>query len=315
MTLYNFAGTLVPIALLTFVAFRIPMWKRNPDSRPLTKVLAALGLGQAARIPVLSDDYVDVWLHDLTGIWNIPDATAVLLGTFAFCCIGEAVATVVQSPSFNKTRHRLFTATMITVAGVGFLLSPATDTPTNFVSRDFPPTGPLLLYWGAYLGTLLYALVFALYYLFGLLRERRVRSGPLGRIVAVLAAACSLGFLYGINKLLYLVLQAAGVENWYTDHAQTITLVLVLGPMIIAGYALLVFATAILPDRLRRYQAIRAYSAEYEKIVATGTNMLIPRDAAVYSTRRAAWKGSRTPVATHRMMVVLSDAAKGPVSA
>lgn len=309
MTFYNTAAALVPILLLLFVAFRIPMWKENRDSRPLTKVLLALGLGQAARIPVISDDYFDVWLHDLTGIWNIPDATAVLLGTFAFCSIIEAVATVARPLTFNRRRHQWITALMVAIAGVGFLLSPATDTPTNFVSRDFVPTGPLLMYWGAYLGTLTFALAYALYYLVGLLRESRVRTGPLGRIVAVLTAACTLGFLYGMNKLLYLTLQAADVHNWYTAHAQSITLVLVLGPMIIAGYSLLVFATAILPDRIRRYNAIRQYSAEYERVLLSGTHLLLPRDAATYSTRRAAWSGSRTPIATHRMMVVLSDAA------
>lgn len=301
---------LAAIALAAIGLARLAYWRSRPSSRPLTIVVFAMAVSTVIRLPGVADDVMDPWFHGLLGVYNGTELIAAVAGVFAFMTVVELVAvTVSDRPETWRQVFRITTPAVALATIAGFLTSPVAGAPSAAIFRDFPLDRGLLAFWGLYVGTMLAASCGAMFYLVRMVRLPGVRDSPIGRPLLLMTAGAIAGLLPASNLLFRLQMHSGGTPGWYRANAELIGWAGALIPLIFIGAGSLFYSATVLPDRVRRYRAIRRSSGMYAEVLRSGDDVMVPRDARTYSTRRAAWWGSRSPMITHQMMVVLADAA------
>lgn len=301
---------LASVALAAIGLARLSYWRSRPSSRPLTLVVLAMAVATAVRLPGVADSVVDPWLHGMLGIHNATELVAAVAGVFAFMTVVElVVVTVSEQPMIWRRIFAVGTFLVLGATIVGFLASPAGGEPSDAIFRDFPLDRGLAVFWGLYVGTMVAASTGALFYLVRMVRLPGVRLSPLGRPLLLMTAGAIAGLLPASNLLFRLRMHSGGTPDWYRAHAELIGWTGALVPLCFIGAGALFYSVTALPDRVRRYRAIRRSSDRYAEVLRSGDDVMAPRDARTYSTRSAAWWGSRSPMITHQMMVVLADAA------
>lgn len=304
------AVVVASIALASIGLTRLVYWRSRPSSRPLTIIVFAMAVATVIRIPGISDDVIDDRLYRAIGLYNLTELIAAVAGVYAFTTVVELVAeTVSDRPALWRRVFRIVTPLVALTTIIGFVTSPAAGEPSNSIFRDFPLDGGLGVFWGLYIGTMVAASGGALFYLVRMVRLPGVRESPIGRPLLLMTAAAFAGLLPAANLLVRLRMHAGGTPDWYRAHAEVIGWFGALVPVLLIGAGSLFYSATVLPDRVRRYRAIRRSSDRYAEVLRSGEDVMVPRDARTYSTRRAAWWGSRSPMITHQMMVVLADAA------
>lgn len=300
----TFFEAILPVALLLFGVHRIPMYKRKPQTRPMTVLLLTLSAAQMFRIHALADDELDPILHSLTGLWNI---SVLIAQALAICAATQLVGIVSHSTQryFARRYRYLLTAVLVVGLVVSFLLSPARTRPTYFLSQTFPAEGWMLVYWIIFLGSLSFCVTVPLYLLIRM--AWIVRTGELARVLVGAALACAMVLFYAVHKIVYLVAFDRGVDNWYTDRTTQISLFLIMSPLIFAGYVAWVYVWTSLLPRIQRYRRIVAYMGRWQ-ILATQSNAILA-DALIPNSKRTAWHAARNSVASTRLMVEMVDGA------
>jgi hypothetical protein len=293
----TFFEAILPIVLLVFGLQRLPLYRRRPQTRPMTVLLLTLSVAQMFRIHALADDKLDPVLHDVTGLWNM---SVLIAQALAICAATQWVGMVAHSTQRSFPRRYRYAVTTALVSGlvISFLLSPAPSRPTYYLSQTFAAEGWMLVYWVIFLGSLSLCVVVPFYLLVRM--ALIVKTGELARGMIL---------LYAVHKIVYLVAFARGIENWYTDHTVQISLFLIMSPLLVAGYVAWVYIWTTLLPRVQRYRRIVAYMDEWQAL-ATRSNAILA-DTLIPSSKRAAWRASRNSVASTRLMVEMVDGEDG----
>ncbi|WP_137726190.1 hypothetical protein [Prescottella subtropica] len=300
-------GLVLPLILLLVAGYRVYRYRDRRETWLLTAAIGFLGAAKLARVPVVTDDYVDEWLHAITGIYNLCDFTGMWLGTLAATTFaGFAAFTVGGHQSIGRRLLVVYAAVTALMFGT-FLMTPVTDTPTSYMTADFPMTGSLAAYWTVYLGTIGAAgtgvIVTAMQAL------RKVRRGPLVAGLSILAAAAAMAVVYVAFKIvdLYVNNNSDQAHSWYAENSKAIAFVLILGLVTsFIGFGGLV-AAVTLPRRCRRYRLLRTRMQEWQSVTSSNRDVVLEQNTAPPLTRWAAWKASTDSIASHRLMVELSD--------
>lgn len=302
----TFFEAILPIVLLVFGLQRLPLYRRRPQTRPMTVLLLTLSVAQMFRIHALADDKLDPVLHEVTGLWNM---SVLIAQALAICAATQWVGMVAHSTQRSFPRRYRYAVTTALVSGlvISFLLSPAPSRPTYYLSQTFAAEGWMLVYWVIFLGSLSLCVVVPFYLLVRM--ALIVKTGELARVLTAAAVACGMILLYAVHKIVYLVAFARGIENWYTDHTVQISLFLIMSPLLVAGYVAWVYIWTTLLPRVQRYRRIVAYMDEWQAL-ATRSNAILA-DTLIPSSKRAAWRASRNSVASTRLMVEMVDGEDG----
>lgn len=301
------AGLVLPLILLVVASYRMYRYRDRRETWILTAAIGLLGAAKLARVPVITDDYVDGWLHTVTGIYNLSDFTGMWLGALAASTFaGFAAFTIGGHQSIGRRLAVVYAAVTALMLGT-FLMTPVTETPTSYMTADFPMTGPLTAYWTVYLGTIGAASI-------GLLATavqalRKVRRGPLVTGLSLLATAATIAVVYVAFKIvdLYVNNTSAHDGGWYAENSKTIAFVLILGLVAsFTGFGALV-AAVTLPRRFGRYRLLRVRMREWQSATSTNRSIVLAHHTTPALTRWTAWKASSDSIASHRLIVELSD--------
>lgn len=306
----TFFEAILPIVLLVFGLQRLPLYRRRPQTRPMTVLLLTLSVAQMFRIHALADDKLDPVIREVTGLWNI---SVLIAQALAICAATQWVGIVAHSTQRRFPRRPRYAVTTTLVAGlvISFLLSPAPSRPTYYLSQTFAAEGWMLVYWVIFLGSLSLCVAVPFYLLVRM--AFIVKTGELARVLTAAAVACGMILLYAVHKIVYLVTFARGIENWYTAHTVQISLFLIMSPLLVAGYVAWVYIWTTLLPRVQRYRRIVSYMDEWQAL-ATRSNAILA-DTLIPSSKRAAWRASRNSVASTRLMVEMVDGEDGKATA
>ncbi|WP_418345949.1 hypothetical protein [Rhodococcus pyridinivorans] len=299
-------GIALPLALVLIAAWRAYRYRGLRETWILTAALGLLGSAKLARVPVITDEYIDEGLHAITGVYNLTDFTGMLLGTLAATTFAAFASFTIGGNWSTSRRLPYFYAVVTALMAGTFLMTPVTESPTSYMTADFPMTGWLAAYWTVYLGTIGVAALSILVVTVNAMRK--VRRGPLAAGLATFAVGATIAAAYVAMKIadLYVNNDPDLDETWYAQHSKTVSLVLVLG--LVATFAIVggIVIAETFPRRYRRYQLLRNRMHEWQE--ATRLNegvVLTPTEPTL--TRWAAWRASKDSVAAHRLMVELSD--------
>jgi hypothetical protein len=302
----NLLVAVIPAVLLVLAAKRFPRYRLQPESRPLTNLLAAFGASKLLRIPVITDEHIDPTLERITGVANLTDFGGMVLAALA--CVSMVGLGAYITGREARSIGRIASGFAIAMAMVTtFMLAPVSKTPTSYMTRNFAPTGAMLAYWIVFVtaiacsATMLFAYTSRAWLL--------VRQGPFGRVLFSVSAAAAVGVLYCVHKIIDLALTGAGATGWYAKHAQSIGMVLVLLPLAFAGYAAWVYLAAGFPDRVNRFRTLRSMLDEWRHVSDSTHQVILEHSLIPDPSRWTIWKASANSLATHRMMVELADAA------
>lgn len=300
----TFYEAIVPILLFAFVLSRMVMCRGRPQARPFTVMLLTLAVAQSFRIHSIADDRLDPILHDVTGLWNLSVLVAQAL---AICAATQLVGIIAHATqrNFRRPYRYMFAAALVIGLVVSFLLSPAPTRPTHFLSQTFAVEGWMLVYWIIFLGSLALCVVMPLYLVSRL--ALIVKTGELARVLIGAALAFGMVLLYTVHKIACLIAFDRGVDNWYTDHTVAISLVLIMSPLVFAGYVASVYVWTSLRPRIQRYRRIVDYMARWQGLAGHSNAVLAV--TLIPSSRRTAWRASCNSVASTRMMVEIVDGA------
>lgn len=298
----TFFEAILPVVLLLLALQRLPMYRPKPKTRPMTILLLTLSTAQLFRIHALADDKLDPVLHSATGLWNV---SVLIAQALAICGATQLVGMVAHSTQRSFPRHYRYGLSAVLMAGliVSFLLSPAPTRPTYFLSQTFAAEGWMLVYWLIFLGSLSLCVTVPLCLL--LRTAWIVKTGELAKVLIGAALACAMVLLYAFHKIVYLVAFDRGVDNWYTDHTVQISLLLIMSPLIFAGYVAWVYVWTSLLPRIQRYRRIVGYMEQWQTL-ATRSNAILA-ETLIPNSKRTAWHASRNSVASTRLMVEMVD--------
>ncbi|WP_420879003.1 hypothetical protein [Rhodococcus sp. (in: high G+C Gram-positive bacteria)] len=300
-------GLALPLLLLLVAGYRAYRYRRRRETWILTAAIGFLGVAKLARVPVITDEYIDEWLHAGIGIYNLCDFIGMWLGALAATTFaGFAAFTVGGHRSIGRRLPVIYAVVTAMMFGA-FLMTPVTDTPTSYMTADFPMNGWLAVYWTVYLGTI--AVAGASVIVTAVQALRKVRRGPLVAGLSILAAAAAIAVAYVAFKIvdLYVNNDPDRVHGWYAQNSKTIAFVLILG--LVASFIAFggVVAAETLPRRRRRYRILRTRMQEWQAVTRTNKSVVLAQHTAPPLTRWTAWKSSSDSIASHRLMVELSD--------
>lgn len=298
-----FFESVVPIALLVLGLQRLDVYRKKVDTRPTTNILILLGTAQALRIHAIADDHIDPFLQQLTGVWNLTALVAMSLGVCACVQICGLAAHAIGKDMATWERRGL-SVVLVSTMVVSFLASDAPRTPTGYLSQTFPATGPMLVYWVVFIGSIAGSVSFCLYYLTGLIKQ--VKSGTMAPVLIAVAVACVMGIAWCGHKVTYLIMRGHDVENWYTEHTRTVSLILILSPLALIGCAMAIYLVAPVPQRVSRYRKIRAHLGRWKALTESDKDAVLEEQLIPHS-RYAAWRASRNSIASVRMMTEIAD--------
>jgi hypothetical protein len=300
-------GISIPTVLLIVGIVRLRQYSLNPSSRYVTHVLILMGLAKALLYP--TDRVFDPRLLQLIGVANICVLAAMILATAA--CIELAGFARYMTGHNDPLGLRILLATSTAAIMIClFLLSPAADRDSEYLTQDFPAIGPLLAYWAIFLSSVAISSATVCYFCAN--AWSLVRHGPLSRALGGYTVAGGLGVLYCIWKIIDLTVRAR-VHQWNGGRIIWISYLMVLAPLAAMGYAGSQYLLSAIPPRALRYKAIRIHVAHWRELANSDDNRtilsphLIPKQ-----TRRAAWGASRDPVSAHRLMIELADGGQEP---
>ncbi|WP_155980973.1 hypothetical protein [Nocardia sp. CNY236] len=297
-------GALIPTVLLVLVVHRIRVNRQGVPrgvptgiTNPLTQLLLFLGLAKLCRVPVITDDIINRVLRDATGLANVMSLGGMTFGALAAIPI-LGVSSYITGRNLTP-RTQLGIAFMIVTAMIAtFLRTPMANTPTSYMSNDFPVTGPVMAYWLAYLTPLASALVIGCAYI---IRELMwVRSGPFARALAAIALCELLGLVYCAFKVYNLYLQRVGIDNFWHQNAAPVSIALGLMALIAAGASAGIYATHILRDRFRRYRLLRDFGHRWLAARAANPAVVLDKSDPFLPTRRMCWTASRSGATAYR---------------
>ncbi|MFE1595040.1 hypothetical protein [Nocardia sp. NPDC058705] len=300
---------IVPVLLLLLAAHRISSGSQGSGTglaNPLTQLLLALGLAKACRIRHVTDNVINPVLQEWTGVANVMSLAGMTFGALA----AIPLLTLVSYVTGRDLPIRVQAACAVTIVvamAVTFLSTPMADTPTEYMSNDFPVTGPVIAYWIAYLAPLAGAVVLSGVYT---VRELAwVRRGPFAAALALIATACALGLVYCVFKIVNLVLQQQGSGGFWHRNAEFISIALGLTAVVAAGSAAGIYAAYLLKDRLRRYRLLRHHGDTWVRARTMNPDVVLDRGFAFGTTRRACWAAARSPEAAYRLQIESADHA------
>jgi hypothetical protein len=299
----------VPAALLLVAIHRIRVSRRRGTTagRAVTRILLLMAFAQGMRVHALTDDHLDPIVHRVSGIWNTSCVVAQCTGVFV---CAEIVAVVVMARGRQITGIARYgvPAALVGVMVVAFLNSPASSTRTRFLSQTFPATGPMLVYWVIFIGSIGSTAAIVLYWMWRM-REVLVLGGRFAHALIAVMLASAAGLVWSIHKITYLVLRGHDIENWYTSHTTIISLVLISSPLAMAGCVAIAHQVSGLPERLARYRAIRNLMSTWQSVRESSDNVVLD-SRLIPATRFTTWKASINSMASHRMMVEIADATR-----
>ncbi|MFD4440518.1 hypothetical protein ACFWPK_12155 [Nocardia sp. NPDC058519] len=275
-------------------------------ANPLTQLLLALGLAKACRIRHITDNVINPILQDWTGVANVMSLAGMTFGALAAIPLLTLVSYITGRDLPIGAQAASAVAIVVAMV-VTFLSTPMADTPTEYMSNDFPVTGPVVMYWIAYLGPLASAVVVSAVYA---VRELTwVRRGPFAAALGFIVVACTLGLTYCVFKILNLVLQQRHSDGFWYRNAEFISIALGLAAIAAAGSAAGIYAAYLLKDRLRRYRLLRHNGDIWVRARTMNPDVVLDPGLAFGTTRRACWAAARSPEAAYRLQIELADHA------
>ncbi|WP_306363938.1 hypothetical protein [Nocardia sp. CC227C] len=304
-------GALIPAVLLALALHRIRTNRhgnrlRTPTglTNPLTQLLLVLGLAKLCRVPVITDDVINPVLRSATGVANIMPLAGMTFGALAAIPV-LGVSSYITGRNVTP-RTQLGIALVIVAAMITtFLRTPMANTPTSYMSNDFPVSGPVMAYWLAFLMPLASALVVGCVYI---VRELLwVRSGPFARALAGIALCEMLGLVYCVFKVYNLYLQRAGIDNFWHRNAATVSIALGLAALAAAGISAGIYASHILRDRFERYHLLRRFGDRWLAARAANPDVVLDKSDEFRPTRRMCWAASRSGATAYRLQIELAD--------
>lgn len=297
----------IVVALYRFVALRTV----GRLAHYLSATFLCFGAAKLARTPVVSDEWVDGWIHSWSGVWNVTDFTAMTLAVWGAVFLVHAAADIFGRPFPTALLWGALTLGTFGM-GVSFALSPVPHTPTSFMTQDFELAGWFAVYWIIYLGYLgVSGLILAS--LAGA-SAKVFRPGAARPAVLFLAAAGLCGFLYVTHKIVNLAIESLGVFPWYAANAPMIsiaTLLLTIGTGLVGMMLMFVPAAR---RRLRRYFTLRAKASQWRVVQAEDPDVALEPALLPSSGPGALWAASRSPVTSHRMLIELSDSMNSQIA-
>jgi hypothetical protein len=300
---------IVPAALLLVAVHRTGVSRRQREvgSNAVTRILLLMAVTQGLRIHALTDEHLDPIVHRVSGIWNASCVLAMCTGVFV---CAEIVTIVVSTRGRNITGIARYgiPAALAGVMVVAFLNSPAASTRTQFLSQTFPATGPMLVFWVVFIGSIGFAAATVFYWTWRMRAVLAIGGRFAPALIAVMLASGA-GLVWSIHKVTYLVLRGHQIENWYTQHTTAISLILISSPAFMAGCVAITQQVSALPDRLDRYRTIRKLMSTWQSVRESSDEVVL-ESGLIPATRFATWKASSNSMASHRMMVEIADATR-----
>ena len=300
----------VVVTVICLVAVLVALYrlvKLQPATREANYLSASMlcyGLGKLARTPVVTDDWIDGWVHSWSGVWNVTDFSGMALAATGAIFLLYAVTSIFGRP---LPGWLLPGSIGVAVAGmaVAFALSPVPDAPTAYMSRDFDMTGWLALYWLIYLACLGNASA-TVAVLSGRASAVFQPGVPRAAMRAV-SSAGSFGTLYVVHKVVNLLAEHFDVWQWYSGVAPQISLVTLACAILSGAVALLLMLSPVVGRRIGRYRMLRDRVQDWRASHVQNPDVALDQALVPTDSRWSLWKASQDPVVAHRMLVELAD--------
>lgn len=301
-----FFAVILPVAVLALGILRLATSHGNRQATLLGWGLVFTGGAKALRIPVLSDEWADTYLHALTGVWNVTDFSGMFLGVCAAIFYATFTAEVVGQP-FQKWLAPAGIALAGALMATAFLSSPVSGQPTAYMSADFPMTGWFAAYWAVYLvGLGGSSLMISLFVFWAI---RRFRPSPLRTAIGLFGLAAALFVVYTLHKLIDIASQTVSWLAWYNQISPQISMGLLLASFGCVVVCAAVGAWPYMRAWGRRWRLLSGRHEQWRRIADTAGSVVLDRTLIPENpTRLRLLVAARDPVATHRMMVEMVDA-------
>lgn len=300
----------LPLLVVAVGILRVATSNGDNLAKILGWALVFLGGAKACRIPVVSDDWIDPALQKVTGVWNLTDFSGMFFAVCGGILFATFAARVVGRPSPAWAMPAGILVTFSIMLGT-FLASPVADSPTSFMSKDFPMTGWFALYWATYLTSLSASALAITMFIFWAVQ--RFRPSRLRTAVQFFGAGAGMFGVYTLQKIIGLIELNYSTMGWYNKYSETVSMTTLL-----IGFTFLLACAGIagwpvIGQWLHRWKLLRDRHEQWQRIAHDESGVvldpsLIPADASAWQLLLAA----RTPVATHRLLVEMADAAPAP---